>query len=172
MVAVSDPVVTSRPVSGPTVLRAATKENKENNETRLTAVVMSLAVRLASAESANAAAKLLADVLAHHLEAEQVAVGWIDPRRMRARLTALSHVDQVSRDTETGRLLEDCLTEALPLTPVFAWSTAMECAPTIGLKSLPKLAAQWQVSELTAFQIRDRGGAAIAVCLIGQRQAD
>jgi hypothetical protein len=129
------------------------------------AAALELAVRLAESADVKTAAKALCDLLQRRLKAEHVAVGIVKRAGTTVEPAALSDIGELDLKSETAALLQDCLTESLPQTPVITWSRASESNPT-GLGKWRQLADGWQSAELAAFRFTDRNGEAVAVCLI------
>ncbi len=140
-------------------------QTPENAESRMSAAVLSLAVRLAAASDALSGAKLFTDLVCQHLQAERVAVGRVEQHAMKVRLTALSDVERPDTHSETAKLIEDCLAQSIAQARLVSWNAdSQEQAASLGL--WPRLAEEWKVSDLTALHLLDRENHLVGICLI------
>lgn len=145
--------------------QTAGRSTAEATQSATAAAALELVARLTGATDMKSAGKLICNLIRRHLGVERVAVGLVKPSRMLVEAVALSDVADVEQNTEATQLLSDCLTESLPQPPWITWSRTAETTP-VGLGQWRRLADTWQATELAAVRFVDRGGSAIAVCLI------
>jgi biotin carboxyl carrier protein len=145
-------------------------QQSESTDSWMSAAVLGLSVRLAGSPDAAAGAKLMADLVCQHLRAERVAIARVETHNMKAKLTALSDVERPDRNTETARLIEECLTESIAQPRLVMWSNSTDNQQPAGLTSWPRLTELWKVSDLTALQLYDRDSHIVGTCLIAAKR--